>query len=280
MTDDRVLIKSVSVTNVVAQRNAIAAKIRDASELLSQAADLAEGLNTLIRESTSMAHHQTVSIESACFEPYRRHSIAAGPEGADAAIAKIDASLWDLLLKESGMRSFMDAEARATWDAQVHEGRHPTLSVENVAATFRALNDGRSDMFARGLVNTFKKLNSWDYKTNNPRMFGDKIILSHGAEPNWSVGWKVDLSYEARNRLADLERVFCVVDGKPEPDHRDQFPHTIERGAWVDFPYFKLKGFKKGSIHIAFTRPELVDELNKALASACPNALPPATVSA
>ena len=38
--------------------------------------------------------------------------------------------------------------------------------------------------------------------------------------------------------------------------------------------YFDLKWFLKGSCHVTFTRPDLVDKLNAIIAKHHPNALP------
>lgn len=268
------LVKSISIENLVAQRDGVASKIRDAHELLQQAQEQAEAINAQIRTSTTMAHHQTVDVGHACFDRHSSHHLA-NEDGADKAIAHIDASLWDLLLKESGLLSFMDAAARTQWAEQVAEGKHPTLTKDNVNATFDALLGARGEMFERGVLNLFRSL-SWDYKSNEPVRFGKKIILTWACSIAYRAG-TLSLGYETRNKLADVVRVFSVVDGKPEPDHRDQFPGEVLRGEDNEHDYFKIRAYKKGTVHVIFTRPKLVDDLNRIVAKHHPHALPPAS---
>jgi len=68
-----------------------------------------------------------------------------------------------------------------------------------------------------GVIECFQKL-SWDYKTNNPVKFGKRIIMR-------SVTRFFVCSYspehDATNTLDDLMRVFHLIDGKPEADHRN-----------------------------------------------------------
>jgi hypothetical protein len=273
MTTD--LIKSLSIENLVAQRNAIAAKLRDAAELLAQASDIADQLNAQIDASVTSDHWDKINLESACFDHHERHSLL-DDDGPDGAIARVDAKLWDLFLNESGLRSFMDAQAREDWRLQLAELRHPALTVENIDATFESLAKHRGEFFDRGVIALFRKL-SWHYKTNTPVKFGKKIIVDWGVSLAFKAGHG-HFGYETQNKLDDLVRVFAVADGKPEPDHRDSpFRDQIELRTVHRFDYFELRAFKKGSLHVTFTRPDLVDALNEIIARHHPDALPPAS---
>jgi hypothetical protein len=84
---------------------------------------------------------------------------------------------------------------------------------------------------------------------------------------------------ERLDELDDLIRVFCVFDGKPEPDHRQGIgcllPLLISKGVGTwEGEYFKLQWYKKGTAHLTFKRTDLVDQLNRILARRYPGALP------
>lgn len=121
------------------------------------------------------------------------------------------------------------------------------------------------------MINVFKGL-SWDFKTNSPCKFGVKIIVTGlvkydrwGYGLNW--GWQ-------RDRLADLERMLMLLDGKPIPDNRADVTRRlgdhisiqkIKSVAYEDND-FTIKYFQKGTAHITIKRPELVDKLNDIIA--------------
>lgn len=121
------------------------------------------------------------------------------------------------------------------------------------------------------MINVFKGL-SRDFKTNSPCKFGVKIIVTGlvkydrwGYGLNW--GWQ-------RDRLADLERMLMLLDGKPIPDNRADVTRRlgdhisiqkIKSVAYED-NYFTIKYFQKGTAHITIKRPELVDKLNDIIA--------------
>ncbi|MBI2754664.1 MAG: DUF4942 domain-containing protein, partial [Betaproteobacteria bacterium] len=89
----------------------------------------------------------------------------------------VDAAAWQYLMHESGLRSLMDAKARADWDKSISEGNIPELTDANIRSTFKMLHDARGDIFERGVVACFKSL-AWDYKTNLPHKFGKRIVIT------------------------------------------------------------------------------------------------------
>ncbi len=149
-------------------------------------------------------------------------------------------------------------------------GDVPELTAANIEATFVQLYGARGDMFERGVIACFRRL-SWDYKTNQPLKFGKRIIVrylfDHGS-PNHRV----------TDELDDLIRVFCVLDGKPEPDHRHGAYCLVsdarqERRTEAENDYLRLRWCKNGNGHLTFRRPDLVDQMNLILAKHHPNAL-------
>lgn len=186
----------------------------------------------------------------------------------------VDAALWDNLLDQSGLRTFMDAKARKEWTEQIERRETPALTQENVVATFRHLHSMRGELFERGVVQVFRHL-SWDYKTNLPHRFGKRIIIRGVVTADGRPG-----SYSYSDKLDDLDRAFHVLGGTPEPDHRSSIQsrlwHREPRHAPLETPYLRLATFKNGNGHITFLRPDLVDRLNTILAKHHPNALPPA----
>lgn len=191
-----------------------------------------------------------------------------------AAIASVDAALWDHLLEKSGLRSFMDATARKDWDDQIEKRQTPALTPENVRSTFQALHARRGEFFDRGVIAVFRSL-CWDYKTNRPHKFGKRVVIRHLLS-QWGGP-----AGRASDGLDDLLRVFHVLDGKPEPDHRSSIGSRLwdlhrDGTREIVTSYVRIRTFKNGNGHVTFTRPDLVDQLNRILAKHYPDALPPA----
>lgn len=250
------LIPSVSIANLLQQRDAVIERVRQACALLREADAIAAAahIGTPDRALTNLTYSRRTLLDA-----------------LDSVIAHIDAGAWSHLLRESGLRSFMDAKARDEWDKQISAEKTPALSRDNIEATFATLYEQRGEMFERGVVAVFRSL-SWNYKTNSPVAFGKRIIVRHVRDYGY-------IGSRGANSLDDLVRVFCVLDGIPEPDHRQSLYYVINdldrRGIreW-DGPYFFVRWFLNGNAHLMFKRLDLVERMNAILAKHHPGALP------
>jgi len=259
------LVPSVSVTNLVAVRMAIRQKIEEASALLVEVETLIEA-NRLdpLRYCLGEWGHGGKAEVSLC----RGHTAEAH--------RYVDAQFWSRLLDESGLKTFMNSTRRKEWSNQINECNVPEFTPDNVASTFAEIHSQRGNMVTEGVVEIFQRL-SWCYKTNNPRMFGKKIIMNYFFVTR--SGWS-SFHGDACNKLDDLTRVFYIVNGEPEPDHRTGTEVACDEArragkSTLETKYLKLRWYKKGSVHIEFKDLEGVAAMNRMIAKAFPCALPP-----
>jgi hypothetical protein len=258
------LVPSISIANLANQRVAVVERVRAVLDLLGEAQQLAKAAHLgfprlVLDESYGCRGRPTVTGE-----------YAKRAEAEAAMVRIVDVRGWDYLLSESGLRTFMDAKAREQWSNQIAEGDVPELTAANIEATFTQLHGARGDMFERGVVQCFRRL-SWNYKTNEPFKFGKRIIVGYLLSQG-------SANYHVTNELDDLMRVFSVLDGKPEPDHRHGMSTLISEAQrqWkteVEHGYFHLRWFKNGNGHLTFKRADLVGRMNLILAKHYPNAL-------
>lgn len=180
---------------------------------------------------------------------------------------ELDTRGWWTLLDASGLRAFMDAEARSAWKRALKANEAPPLDEGNIEATFRSIHGDRKMMVERGVIGVFRRL-SWDYKTNQPGLIGKKIIVRHFLDHHGCMGTNP-------GGLDDLMRALCIYDNQPEPDHRTGIFFSRESGAsaWSN-EYVDVKWFKNGNAHITFKRQDLVDKLNAVVSRHYPGALP------
>ncbi|EAN1160075.1 DUF4942 domain-containing protein [Salmonella enterica] len=267
LTDHTDVICSTSIERIVTGRNAALEQI----EVLMQQLGDVSTLTRSIGGKTALDWAMKQDFRCGCWLMEKR-------ETAMKAITRnIDREIWRDLMKKSGMLSLMDAQARDQWYRNLEGNDIPTISEANILSTFEQLHQSKGEVFERGVINVFKGL-SWDYKSNSPCKFGRKIIVTGlvkydrwGFGLNW--GWQ-------RDRLADLERMLMLLDGKPVPDNRadvtrrlDDHIHENRGSNSYEDGMFKIKYFKKGTSHITFKRPELVDRLNDIIARHYPGML-------
>lgn len=262
------MICSTSIERIVTGRNAALAQ----TEALIQQLDDISTLTRSIGGKIALDWAMKQDFRCGCWLMEKR-------ETAMKAITRnLDRSIWRDLMKKSGMLSLMDAEARNKWYDSLEKDDIPAVSEENILSTFEQLHQSKGDVFERGVINVFKGL-SWDYKSNSPCKFGTKIIVTGlvkydrwGFGLNW--GWQ-------RDRLADLERMLMILDEKPVPDNRADVArrlsdhiHENRHSNCYEDEMFTIKYFQKGTAHISFKRPELLDKMNDIVAKHFPSMLP------
>ena len=194
-----------------------------------------------------------------------------------AMTRNIDRRIWCDLMNKSGMLSLMDAQARDEWHKSLEKNDIPAISENNILSTFEQLNHDKQAVFERGVINVFKAL-SWDYKTNSPCRFGKKIIMDGLVSYNrW--GFSFTHGYR-RDQIVDLERMLTLLDGKLLPDNRADIACRLSdhigqkrTSAVYEDELFRINYFQKGSAHIAFKRPELIERLNDIIARHYPGML-------
>ncbi|MCU6244206.1 DUF4942 domain-containing protein [Enterobacter asburiae] len=267
LTDHTDVICSTSIERIVTGRNAALSLIEI---LINQLSDIST-LTLSIGGKTALDWAMKQDFRCGCW-------LMEKPEAAMKAITRnLDRGIWRDLMKRSGMLSLMDAAARDQWYNSLEKDDIPAVSEENILSTFEQLHLNKGEVFERGVINVFKGL-SWDFKTNSPCKFGAKIIVSGlvkcdrwGFGLNW--GWQ-------RDRLADLERMLMLLDGKPVPDNRADVTrrlgdhiHANRHSNCYEDEMFAIKYFQKGTAHISFKRQGLVDKLNDIIARHYPGAL-------
>lgn len=267
LTDHNELICSTSIERIVTGRDAALSLIEILIHKLDDISRLTSSIGGDVAEHWAM--RQGHSFDCWLMQPVDK--------AMPVITRNIDRSIWRDLMLKSGMLTLMDAEARSQWAKNLEEGDLPAISEANILSTFEQLHYNKQDVFERGIINVFKGL-SWDYKTNNPCCFGKKIINNNlvkhdrwGYSLNW--GWR-------RDQLADLERMFYLLDGKTIPDNRHDvsirfmdFVRDNPHQQIFEDELFTIRYFQKGSGHITFKRLDLVEKMNDIVAKHFPGML-------
>ncbi|QXD01017.1 DUF4942 domain-containing protein [Klebsiella sp. PL-2018] len=268
------VIPSLPVERIVAQRDSGVTMFLEAIERLREAQKMffeASGRGW-ISGMTEIIERSLSADRSATREAALKRSVHL----------YADRDIWTRLMNDTGMFTLMSEAQRKEWDAQLYSNDCPEITLDNVIATFRLLNASKGVTFEQGVIDVFRNL-SWDYKTHNPCLLGKRIIIDGVLDNHRGLYFSVR-TY-AQNRIDDLARPFWILDGKNVPDNRisegANFSAFISQGgaasvgAVFTCEYFSIRAYKKGSAHITFTRPDLVEKVNDIIARHYPGALPP-----
>lgn len=256
------LIPSISISALLIQREGFRRRMLAAEVLEKEAEEIfiASKIGLEERDWTN-THSQKdfICLGTHHFDTPHRYTFPT----TENMLKGFDALAWKMLMRESGMLTFMSSKARDKWSEDIREKRTPELTLENIQSTFTTLQASRGDLMERGVVELFRSL-SWSHKTNQPVKFGKKLIL-------------VRFETRCAPHIDDLLRVLHIFDGKPQPDVRENFSSKFSdyyglRGFESEYADFQF--FQNGNLHVKITRPDMIDKLNAVLAKSFPDALP------
>ncbi len=259
------ILPRTTIVDICAHRDAALAKMEQAAELLRRGHELAGEAQELAQcaHGESRFHLRDRSQDSA----YQRLFLAFDPERSLAVYRRqLDARVWMHLVAMTGLSDLMDRTAKEQLDQDLC-GSVPEVSVE---AARQIIGDQISEaelIFQRGLARAFSDLDR-RFKSHDAFKIGSRIILT-GLFDGWG-----HISYGNRvaDTLADVERVFAVLDGeRPQPGAlvqkiKDERPGYGTRQSVHETPYFRIRCFKNGNAHLWMLRDDLVRRANEVLA--------------
>jgi len=196
-----------------------------------------------------------------------------GRPEAESVRTEIDSALWRHILVASNLMSLMDEEERKKFQQQLERGEAPAATVPNIDATVTRLYAEARTIFRRGLVNAFSRLSDI-HKTNDGFKLGPRAIMRGIVTWNPYLGFS--LSTYRDGELADIDRVFHVLDGRPSPGYSEGISGLIREGmrnvrgedekTTAESDYIAAKWHKSGTLHLRFLRDDLRQAANRLIA--------------
>jgi hypothetical protein len=266
----------IPVTRICGQRDRAVALMERAARLIAEGHKLAHEAKKLGAEASagSVFTPRNRSDEGAYRDLFRSFD---SEQSLECFRQSVDASVWLHLLDVTGMRNMMDAAALKEFYGNL-AGDVPQANEDNIHATLQALAGDARLIFLRGLARAFTGLDK-RFRSHDAFKIGSRMIFTHVFD-QWG-SW----SYytEAPAKIADVERVFAVLDGEtPQPGElRQAIEASRGRGmsprqGYVETRYFRVRSWKNGNAHLWFTRDDLVQKANELLAEYYGEALPDA----
>lgn len=275
------LIPRTTIVEIAAYRDEALLKMQEAAlrlaeghALASEAQDIAQrayGMSTFTLRNWSDDQH------------YRRLFDGINVEASlDVYRKQLDARVWMHILSLTGMADLMDRTAKEQLDQDL-SGNVPEFSEEAARSVFETLLGDAKLIFQRGLARSFAELDR-RFKSHDGFKIGSRVILTRVFNDYGSFNYHSRM----RDTMADIERVFAVLDGKtPDPGALARAIEADRRGGWnprqsvTETPYFRVRCFQNGNAHLWFLRDDLVEKANKVLADyygeVLPDAAPPDT---
>lgn len=233
-----------------------------------------------INSACGLDSHQRIHV-SAC-----GHTFWDNFDDAEQAIRIVNREMWELIVERLELKRMMSTTRYAALTASLaadQEKKLPLISEESVRAfVAEHATDARSN-FEEAIAEVF----SWlrpnhdtpraQYKTNQKNAtfeIGRTVVLTGMCEIGPRRGMRVvRTSTIVSQRMIALENVFSGLDGRGTAIKAHASPIELALNASPDgraeTPYFRVKCFKNGNMHLEFLRDDLRAELNRRAGGAC-----------
>lgn len=171
--------------------------------------------------------------------------------------SKLQSEWWSKIgkLKDYDFTEFNISTIHAEMNAQVKTGIE-----EEIVAMFDRLTEEHS--YYPECEKNRHYYNGW--KTNKAHKICKKVIIPcYGVFDGWDGKPR---TYEANKVLDDIERILNFLDGNmtEEVNSRSFIKYNFELGNTKNIKqkYYTVTFYKKGTVHITFTCPELIERFN------------------
>jgi hypothetical protein len=261
------LIRKASIEELVGHRERALELYRRSAELLIEA------MATAAKACPSYSYHTPSRSDFQDLGSLGSKSL----EGWMQTVRKsLDRGVWRHCMQATHLDQVMDAAARKQMADQI-EKEPPEATADNLTATLLSLVGNSEQIFKRGVVETFKTFDPNRYQRNDAFKLTERVAWANAFSAISGKGshWQYWNHYAQRDEhLRDVERVFCVMDGKPIPERNGGIVSAIsvaqrvdaQKRREVETEFFHCRWYKNGALHIRFKRLDLLARINAIIA--------------
>lgn len=197
---------------------------------------------------------------------------------------------WGFIFNKLNMSKFVTSKVRETINNFVERQQNVPFTMRNIYTMLDMIVKTQGNRMNQSLVEAFEMICSFSaenstagetWKTNANYMVNRKFIVPYmcSYDSRWPNSY-VESSYSGNaNKIDDLNTALNYISGTQFNQNLRQFlwDKKIPWGEWVEWGYFRIKGFKKGTMHFEFIDEKLWMDFNQRVAKIKGWALPKKT---
>lgn len=195
---------------------------------------------------------------------------------------ELQKAAWKKLFDLMKMDKYVTTGVMANINKFVEQQVHVPFTVRNVYLMVQMIVGTHGQRMDSVIVEAFEKICSFSYenstagegwRTNTDFTINKKFILPYMCD--YDSRWKSDrvsIRYESGNKLDDIVKALCYMTGQQFDSNWDASlkgffnKNNIPYGEWVEWTFFRVKGFKKGTMHFEFLDENLWCTFNQRVA--------------
>lgn len=191
-------------------------------------------------------------------------------------------SAWRLVFSKLNMNKYMTKSVREKINKFVEKQVHVPFTMYNIYRMLDIIIGTHAERMDSILVEAFDTICSYSsenstagekWKTNSDYMINKRFIIPYITNyESWysKCKYHVQLNYNATEMLDDIVKALCLISGTNYTDVTDIQTffryNSIEWGKWAYWSFFKVRGYKKGTMHFEFQNDEIWMLFNRRVA--------------
>lgn len=207
-----------------------------------------------------------------------------GPEITREHFKKeLQKSAWNSVFSKMNMQKYVTKGVMEDINKFVEQQQHVPFTMTNIFKMIEIIVGTHAGRMDKVLVETFDYICSLSadnseagekWKTNSNYKVNKKFIINYMTDIGWSGEMRMD--YRSGDKINDVVKALCFLTGMRYEDTTSlyDFMHSfnqtkdnkMEFGRWYEWGFFRIKGFKKGTMHFEFTDENVWMEFNTRVA--------------
>lgn len=185
-------------------------------------------------------------------------------------------TFWSLVFSRAKIAQRTTSKFQKDFEAFQNTQANMAFSVENISEMLLSFFSNYDDIMLDSMIKQFDSITAYHkenriypegWKTNEGWKIANKIIWPYGVNAD---SWSVHTCSGSYDFLSDLDRIFCYLSGKKFPEdvtlttYRALSDGCTRKcfGEWLESDFFKIKFFKKGTIHLVAKDSKILEEFN------------------
>lgn len=189
---------------------------------------------------------------------------------------------WKFIFAKMNMQKFATRGLADDINKFVETQTHIPFTMKNIYKMLQIVVGTTEQRMDKAILEVFdqvtthyheNRFNIEGWKTNSHYLLNQKFIFPYMIDQDkwsWNKYTARPSSYSNFGRIEDLIKALCYITGdnydNKESLHQFLMADKAEYGVWAEWGYFKIKCFKKGTIHFEFLDRELWGRFNQRVA--------------
>lgn len=187
---------------------------------------------------------------------------------------------WDVIFHKLNLERYSTSKLKEQLNRFIEQQHDMPFTMKNIYTVLDIVIQTNAQRMREALVEAFEQICSYSsenstagekWKTNADYMVNRRFIVPWMCEGS-SYGYnnpKVRLSFEGYKKLDDVNKALCFVTGRRFEDIPSllQFDHgNHDWGQWYEWGFFRIRFYKKGTVHCEFLEEEVWYRFNAEVA--------------